>query len=146
MHPFLLKFGKNYNVIIIISSPRQQHAHPQTRLQSCSQILVHLKTYKIVINTANIWARLPDKRGRKVFWRPLVESFRYSAFYLLCVRIFRLYGTYLFGFKGQSFIPAAHGNQLPLCESKFSISLTHLIKFIPSTCSSISTKSKQMFL
>lgn len=74
IHPFLSEFGKNIMC-------RQQHANPQTfYLPSCSQILFHLKNYKIVTNTANEWARLPDKWGIKVFWRPLVESSRYSAF------------------------------------------------------------------
>lgn len=40
-----------------------------------------------------------------------------QCFYLLCVRIFKLNDTYFFDFKGQSFIPATHGNQLPLSGS-----------------------------
>lgn len=45
------------------------------------------------------------------------EIIQIYCFYLLCVRIFKLNDTYFFDFKGWSFIPAAHGNQLPLSAS-----------------------------
>lgn len=141
--PISVRIWENYNVY---PSPRQQHTYKPTNLLS----LVMLTDTGTPKNLQNCHQH--SQHMGKVTWqmrnRSLLEATggitQMQCFYLPCVKIFKLTDTYFFDFKGQSFNPVAHGNQLPLSASKFPISLT-FYKIHPSPCSSISTKSKQMY-